>query len=175
MSMIGQIHGRPNLCACGHDYAVHTLSGSMPSPAAGTFALSTVASPGSAGGNRYVKVAYVNANGITTLGGENTIVVPANYALVVSLTGGLPLDGIGWIPYVSATTGTETNQIGTTTVPLPYTASWQEPVSGLVSGSAAPGSNTATFARGCSICPVAHDMAPDPGTPLAENANQRGG
>src|SRR6185437_12570173 len=103
-------------------------------------ALSQTSSGTLAATTYYVRSTWVTANGETTGATETSLAVSVNNVLIVAAPGSPPAGVTGWNVYVSTSTGTETKQnsssIGTSTA-------WTEPSTGLISGSALPGTNTA--------------------------------
>lgn len=89
----------------------------------------------------FVKITYVNAAGETTPSAEASLAVSVNNVLVVTSPSNPGGSVTGYNVYVSTSTGTETKQNGGT--PIAIGTNWTEPTSGLVSGAALPGSNTA--------------------------------
>jgi hypothetical protein len=88
----------------------------------------------------FVKTTYVNQYGETVASAESSLAVAANNVLVVTSPAALG-NATGYNVYVSTTTGTETKQNGGT--PIAIGTNWTEPTTGLVAGSALPGTNTA--------------------------------
>lgn len=102
----------------------------------GVAPLLTTASGGVLAASRcYVRVTYLAALGETAVSPEASIVVPAGGLLTVASppqdTKGL---ATGWNVYVGTAPGQETLQ---NSVPLAIGASWTEPLTGLVTGTAA--------------------------------------
>lgn len=83
----------------------------------------------------FAKIAFVLANGGITLPSlESNFSVSLNNLLVVTAptAPAAYYNAVGWIPYVSTTTGTETSQSAT----IAFGTNWTEPTSGLIVGSA---------------------------------------
>ena len=106
-------------------------------PAAPT--LSSVAAGTLAATTYYVKITYVNAAGETLPSAEASLAVAADYVLSVASPAATS-GASGWNVFVSTTSGTETLQNSS---PIAIGTAWQEPTTGLISGSALP--TTSTF------------------------------
>ena len=106
-------------------------------PAAPT--LSSVAAGTLAATTYYVKITYVNAAGETLPSAEASLAVAADYVLSVASPAATS-GASGWNVFVSTATGTETLQNSS---PIAIGTAWQEPTTGLISGSALP--TTSTF------------------------------
>lgn len=99
-------------------------------------ALSQVAGGSITGATNYVKSTWVTSTGETAGSAETSLAVTTGNLLVVAPpTGTPPPNAAGWNVYVSTATGTETKQNAT---PIAVTASWTQPVTGLITGSAVP-------------------------------------
>ncbi len=86
----------------------------------------------------YVVINYVTATGETLASVEASLAVAADYVLNVNSPS--PVAGaIGWNVFVSTASGTEELQNSS---PIAIGTAWVEPVTGLISGSAAPTQNT---------------------------------
>ena len=121
-------------------YAITQSGTPIAPPAAPT--LSQVVSGALAATTYFAKVAYVLANGkITTPSAESSLAVLINNVLVITSPTAPPayVNAVGWIPYVSTTTGTETSQSGT----IAFGTNWQEPNTGLIAGSNPQATNLA--------------------------------
>lgn len=112
-------------------------SAPLTSPAAPTLGSTAGGSLGAT--TYYVKITYVGPTGETLGSTEANLAVAANNVLTVTSPSALT-GATGWNVYVSTTTNTETKQNGGT--PIAIGTNWTEPTSGLVAGSALPGSNT---------------------------------
>jgi hypothetical protein len=108
----------------------------LATPAAPT--LSQIAGGALSGRTYYVRIAYVNSLGETLGSIETSLVLSANFLLVVSSPPPLG-SATGWNVYVSSSTGTETKQ---NTSVLAIGLSFTEPTSGLIGGAALPSTNT---------------------------------
>ena len=106
-------------------------------PAAPT--LSSVAGGTLAATTYYVKITYVNAAGETLPSAESSLAVAADYVLSVASPAATS-GASGWNVFVSTSSGTETLQNSS---PIAIGTAWQEPTTGLISGSALP--TTSTF------------------------------
>ena len=113
-----------------------------PIPAPGEPTLGSTSGGSIAATTYYVRVTWVNAAGETLGSTETSLAVAADHLLTVeppsSSTAALS-SATGWNVYVSTATGTETKQNSSV---LAFDATWTEPTSGLISGSALPSANT---------------------------------
>jgi hypothetical protein len=89
----------------------------------------------------YVKITWVIPSGESLPSTETSKAVSANNLLTVTNPAGAPGSATGFNVYVSTSTGTETKQNGSN--PVSIGATWTEPTTGLISGSAPPTVNTA--------------------------------
>lgn len=108
-------------------------SGALTSTAAGALSSTTY----------YVKSTWVTNSGETVPSGETSLAVASSHVLNVAAPSSAPASAIGWNVYVSNTaggSGNETKQNGGS--PIALGTPWVEPTSGLVSGTALPGTNT---------------------------------
>lgn len=92
----------------------------------------------------YVKITFSNDTGETGASTEASLAISANNLITVNQgSNGVPSGAKKMNIYISTTTGNETLQ---GYIPLPNTAgltvTWTEPITGLISGAALPGSNT---------------------------------
>jgi hypothetical protein len=105
-------------------------NGALTQTAGGTLAATTY----------YVRSTWVTASGETTGATETSLAVSANNVLNVAAPASPPANATGWNVYVSTSTGIETKQNAS---PIATTTAWVEPTTGLIAGTALPGSNTA--------------------------------
>jgi len=97
----------------------------------------------------YVKISYVTQGGETLASAESSLAVAANNVLTVTSPSASG-QATGYNVYVSTATGTETKQNAST---ISIGTGWTEPTSGLISGSAVPGSNTTGWEDFLNFCP----------------------
>lgn len=86
----------------------------------------------------FVKYTLTNATGETLATGEVSLAISANNLASVASPPST-VNATGWNVYVSEATGTETKQNSS---PLAIGTAWTEPSTGLISGTALPGSNS---------------------------------
>jgi len=109
----------------------------------GTPVLGSASSGSLAQTTYYVKTTYVTVNGETTPSAEANLLVTANHVVTVASPAANGVGVTGYNVYASSSTGTETKQTAT---PIAIGVNWQMPGTGLIGGSALPGTNTATIA-----------------------------
>ena len=89
----------------------------------------------------YVIITYVGASGETTGSGEVSLAVAADNLLVVD-SPAASSGAVGWNVYVGTASGGETKQNSSY---IAIGTNWTEPTTGLISGSAVPTTNTASW------------------------------